>query len=573
MWLEWDCINQVIYLLDYKHKTLAQSKPKSTTKTRVFEHQMTMELRRKATIIKHWMRVLFNTDIYPREIIPIIIAYSHNESESKCRNRMHKAGDMLLLKNKQGNLKTEGKGNYNKKTYCYKLTIEDGTQYFVKIFEDSKRKPTKISKKLYANKTLQCKMKQYLLIPAFKPQKIPLDAHTYEVVVYPFIEHCNLQDITLKALRANYINPSYHLTHPPKDPHTDGYKARMLKRFEQCVHIAIVMKDGGNGYVDMDISPDNFIITTDTRNAVDTIPDKEWARITDAKDAILLKIDHESMMQWKSKFNHVDKPMKDAFRAPEVNRKGDNGEFDAFDVEKANVYQYGATFVYVLYGQLKELDKDGCESWKSLPPLGDGNWIDTQWSPCYIALQWLENCLDSKPNKRPTYDVLLRDIQKELKLFERPAGRHVRQRNTFGTSATSHRQRRPNNFNSTAAHVRNINGAMTFVHTQQSMNNMRQGQRRRPRMNNFNANPSPQRQPMMQPRTQYGLQPQRAPQTQHHPQRLNQNTFQQRGPGRPERQQNRNNFGDVERNNFGDNQRNNFSQNTFSNSNKKKNNF
>eukprot|EP01083_Nonionella_stella_P232932 821173_1 len=452
-----------------------------------------------------------------------------NERESKCRKRMHKAGDILLLKTKQGDLKTIGEGNYNKKTYCYKLTIEDGTQYFVKIFEDSKRKPTKISKKLYTNKTLQCKMKQYLLIPAFKPQKTPLDGHTYEVVIYPFIEHFTLQNITLKALRANYINPWYHRTHPTKKPHADGYKARMLKRFEQCVHIAIVMKDGGNGYVDMDISPDNFIITT---NAVNAIPDKEWDRITDAKDAILLKIDHESMMQWKSKFDHVDKPMKDAFRAPEVNRKGDNGEFDAFDVEKANVYQYGATFVYVLYGQLKKLDKDGYESWTSLPPRGNGDWIDTKWSPCYIDLQWLQKCLDTKPNERPTYDVLLRDIQKELRLFERPTGRQIRQRNTFGASATIHRQRKPNNFNSAAPHVRNVNGSMTFVHTPQSMHNRMQGQRRR--MNNFNnGNPSI------------------SAQMQHHPQRLNQNTFQQRGPGRPERQQNRNNFGDnKQRNNF-----------------------
>eukprot|EP01083_Nonionella_stella_P182244 655222_1 len=460
--------------------------------------------------------------------IPSATAYTDADlKKSKWMKRMQKAGDVLLLRNKQYVLKQLGEGNYNAKSCCYKLKTDDGTQYFVKIFEDSKRKPTKISKKLYTNKTLQRKMKQYLLIPAFKPQKTPLDGHTYEVVIYPFIEHFTLQNITLKALRANYINPWYHRTHPTKKPHADGYKARMLKRFEQCVHIAIVMKDGGNGYVDMDISPDNFIITT---NAVNAIPDKEWDRITDAKDAILLKIDHESMMQWKSKFDHVDKPMKDAFRAPEVNRKGDNGEFDAFDVEKANVYQYGATFVYVLYGQLKKLDKDGYESWTSLPPRGNGDWIDTKWSPCYIDLQWLQKCLDTKPNERPTYDVLLRDIQKELRLFERPTGRQIRQRNTFGASATIHRQRKPNNFNSTAAHARNVNGSMTFVHTPQSMHNMMQGQRRR--MNNFNnGNPSAQ--------------------MQHHPQRLNQNTFQQRGPGRPERQQNRNNFGDnKQRNNF-----------------------
>ena len=113
--------------------------------------------------------------------------------------------------------------------------------------------PTKVAKKLFMDRKLQNKLAPYLLLPAFKPLKTPLDAHTYEVVIYPYIKHCNLEDLTLKALRQGYINPEYHTRNPCVPPHADGYKMRLLKRFEQCVTIAIKMKDDENGYVDMDI--------------------------------------------------------------------------------------------------------------------------------------------------------------------------------------------------------------------------------------------------------------------------------------------------------------------------------
>merc|ERR1719266_2769027 len=99
--------------------------------------------------------------------------------------------------------------------------------------------------------------------------------------------------------------------------------------------IAIKLKE--RGYVDMDISPDNFIIPTDIDDDADKV---RWDEITDSKNAKIIKIDHESMIPWKEKTARVDKPMKAPFKAPEV-----NDENKEFDVEKANVYQFGATFI------------------------------------------------------------------------------------------------------------------------------------------------------------------------------------------------------------------------------------
>ena len=54
-------------------------------------------------------------------------------------------------------------------------------------------------------------------------------------------------------------------------------------------------------------------------------------------------------------------------------------EYKEFDVEKANVYQFGATFIYVLYGQLKDEEEDGVETWKSLPFRGREGWKKINW--------------------------------------------------------------------------------------------------------------------------------------------------------------------------------------------------
>jgi len=203
----------------------------------------------------------------------------------------------------------------------------------------------------------------------------------------------------------------------------------MLKRFAQCVTIAIKLKNDENGYVDMDISPDNFIITTDIDDPENN--NIRWDKITDADDAKCIKIDHESMIKWQKKFSHVDKPMKKPFMAPEVNdKKQDDGgneldEYEEFDVEKANVYQFGATFIYVLYGQLKDYDEDGDEYWKSLPSQGRGGWKKIDWTPKIMCHQndmvWLAKCVDKNPKKRPTYDNLKRNIQAELLNFKAPS--------------------------------------------------------------------------------------------------------------------------------------------------------
>ena len=58
------------------------------------------------------------------------------DTPSQRKKRVHKAGDKIIIQNKKDTLlKTIGPGNFNKKTYCYKMTTGDNTQYFVKIFE------------------------------------------------------------------------------------------------------------------------------------------------------------------------------------------------------------------------------------------------------------------------------------------------------------------------------------------------------------------------------------------------------------------------------------------------------
>ena len=102
-----------------------------------------------------------------------------------------------------------------------------------------------------------------------------------------------------------------------------------------------------------------------------------------------------------------------------VNRKNDDDddEYKPFDVEKANVYQLGATFVYVLYGQMKEVDENGDECWKSLPFKGKGAWKKLNWSPKILDLRWLAKSVDKQPNKRPNYDDLLRYIFELILIF------------------------------------------------------------------------------------------------------------------------------------------------------------
>eukprot|EP00484_Ammonia_sp_Unknown_P017379 CAMPEP_0197035606 /NCGR_PEP_ID=MMETSP1384-20130603/13353_1 /TAXON_ID=29189 /ORGANISM="Ammonia sp." /LENGTH=603 /DNA_ID=CAMNT_0042465685 /DNA_START=36 /DNA_END=1847 /DNA_ORIENTATION=- len=372
------------------------------------------------------------------------------------RKRVHEAAaDLTKIADKRGYLKTLA-GNFNKRTYCYKMVTDDQAEYFVKIFEDSTTNPTVVPKKLFKDAALRDKLKPYILLPAFKPQKTRLAAHTYEVVIYPFINHLTLEDITLKALKAGYIDPSYHRRRGAK-PHAPGYKMRLLQRFEQCVTIAIKLKDDCRGFVDMDLSPDNFIVTTNIADAAENDQVK-WDHVTDAAKAECLKIDHESMMEWKETFHRVDKPMKPSFKAPEVNTKSedDSGEYQAFDVEKANVYQIGATFIYVLYGQIKEISPDGDEYWKSLPPKGNGGWKNTGWNPKYLDLQWLQKCVDRRPQIRPSYDELLREVRFELAKY---AG--SRSRSNFGGPAHSSRSRarRVNEFhNANGASVPHGNG-------------------------------------------------------------------------------------------------------------------
>ena len=73
-----------------------------------------------------------------------------NDDPDHVRSRVHSAGDQLILQNRdREHLKTVC-GNFNKKTYCYKMITEEGVKYFVKIFEDSQMSPTKVAKQLYA---------------------------------------------------------------------------------------------------------------------------------------------------------------------------------------------------------------------------------------------------------------------------------------------------------------------------------------------------------------------------------------------------------------------------------------
>ena len=69
-----------------------------------------------------------------------------------------------------------------------------------------------------------------------------------------------------------------------------------------------------------------------------------------------------------------------------MNKKDDDGECKELDVEKANIYEFGARFIYVLYGQLKDIDCNGDEYWRSLPFKGKGDGKNTNWNPKYLDL-------------------------------------------------------------------------------------------------------------------------------------------------------------------------------------------
>ena len=48
-------------------------------------------------------------------------------------------------------------------------------------------------------------------------------------MIYPYLKHMNLEDLTLKALRQGYINPEYHTMKEGTKSHAPGWKWRMLK--------------------------------------------------------------------------------------------------------------------------------------------------------------------------------------------------------------------------------------------------------------------------------------------------------------------------------------------------------
>ena len=98
------------------------------------------------------------------------------------------------------------------------------------------------------------------------------------------------------------------------------------------------------------------------------------------------------------------------------NKKLDDGgndiepmEYEEFDVAKANVYQYGVTLIYVLYGQLQLKDEEGDELEHDNPyhqkeEENQITWIVHQNNgilKCYIMLAW---CVDKRHNQRLNYD-------------------------------------------------------------------------------------------------------------------------------------------------------------------------
>ena len=132
------------------------------------------------------------------------------------------------------------------------METDDGKKYFVKIFEDPTMKPTLMAKKLFIDKNLKNMLSEYLLLPAMKPIKAPHLKHKYEVVIYPYLSHITLEQITLKAWSQKYIDPSYFEDRNKKAvPHAPGYKKKMLQVFHRVITIAIQLKNAG--YVDMDI--------------------------------------------------------------------------------------------------------------------------------------------------------------------------------------------------------------------------------------------------------------------------------------------------------------------------------
>ena len=68
---------------------------------------------------------------------------NHDDSKSDpidpnlVRKRVHTAADQIVLQNREDSSLKTVCGNFNKKTYCYKMITEEGVKYFVKIFEDS----------------------------------------------------------------------------------------------------------------------------------------------------------------------------------------------------------------------------------------------------------------------------------------------------------------------------------------------------------------------------------------------------------------------------------------------------
>ena len=178
--------------------------------------------------------------------------------KSQMRKRIHSAGDQILSTQQYCNIfETIESGSSHKRTYCYKMVTKQDEKYFVKIFEDSTTNPCEITQKLLKqeNQTLKEKLSPYILIPAFQPQQEELNNHTYHLVIYPFINHCNLQQLTIKALKQKplaHINPNYHLKHSrTSTPHSLGYLMRMLKIFKKVMIIVMKLKE--HGLVDMDL--------------------------------------------------------------------------------------------------------------------------------------------------------------------------------------------------------------------------------------------------------------------------------------------------------------------------------
>merc|ERR1719334_2641010 len=94
-------------------------------------------------------------------------------------------------------------------TCCLKVVRNDGQpDLFIKISEDPSTNTIKYAKRLFMRKTLANTLSPYLAIPIFrKPQSsIDFDGHKYDVVIYPFIKHSTLEQLTHRALNVGEIN-------------------------------------------------------------------------------------------------------------------------------------------------------------------------------------------------------------------------------------------------------------------------------------------------------------------------------------------------------------------------------